>query len=339
MLDQFNISKNKFQHLSLPERRIIEKLARQGITKSEIANMLGRHRSTITRQLNNLKNTDWVRLGAKVKRMFVASKSHTNYQNNKSSCGAKFKIFRDLEFVKYLENAVINLKWSPEVAIARAKLLNMQFKTSVTAKTVYNYIDRNQLKINYFHLRFKLRRKKAKKRYIKQHKKRLGRSIEERPFNTERTEFGHFEADCICDKYNNAILVIQERLTRFGFMLTLDKHDSENSFKQLKTLRRKHPKMFKSITCDNGSEFYKYPEIETENLKVYFTHPYCSYEKGGIENLNGIIRRYIPKGKDLKSITRQKLQSICYHINNIPRKILNFRTPYEMFEAYSNSIA
>lgn len=330
-----------FNHLSLAEKKLIQKFLSKGFKPSKIASILDRSRSTISRHINNKANTDFVKLGKKVKRMYVASIAHHNYINNKSRRGAKYKLFNDLNLVKYLEDKVINEKWSPEVAIGRAKLLGLSFKISITPKSVYNYIQRNQIKITPFDLRFKLRRKKSKHLNIKVHKKKLGLSIEQRPLSVEnRTEFGHWEADCVVDKNNNSVLVLQERMTRFCTIVKLNHHDSNSCFKQLEIFKRKFGKssklIFKTITCDNGSEFYSFPL--TKNTNVYYAHPYCSYEKGGVENLNGIIRRYINKGQDISKLSRQKIQSIKEHINSIPRKILDYKTPQEIFEENISSI-
>ena len=333
-LSHFN---KNFNHLNISERKLIQKLHLDGLSVSHIADLLGRHRSTISRQLNNKINLDFIRVRGKVVRTYSATKAHDNYSKNKSHCGAKYKLFQDSNLIKYLVDCVVNKKWSPEVAIGRAKLVGWNFKIHFSAKSVYNYIDRNQINISPFDLRFKLRRKKPKKQYIKQNKKKLGKSIEIRPaYINDRSEFGHWEGDTVVDKNCNSILVLQESTSRKGILLKLKRHTSEEVNRQLQILKNKFGKqfknVFKTITFDNGSEFYKTIEFENENLQIYFTHPYCSYEKGGVENLNGIIRRYLPKGKNLKEITRQKLKAINEQIDNTPRKILNYQTPKEYFE-------
>lgn len=333
-LSHFN---KNFNHLNISERKLIQKLHSDGLSASRIANLLGRHRSTISRQLSNKKNLDFIRVKGKVVRTYSAAKAQDNYSRNKSNCGAKYKLFQDASLIKYLEDCVVNKKWSPEVAIGRAKLIGWKFKIHISAKSVYNYIDRNQINISPFDLRFKLRRKKPKKQYIKQNKKKLGKSIEIRPqYINDRSEFGHWEGDTVVDKNCNSILVLQERTSRKGILIKLKKHTSEEVNRQLQILKNKFGRLFKNIfktiTFDNGSEFYKTIEFENKDLQIYFTHPYCSFEKGGVENLNGIIRRYIPKGKNLKEITRQKLKAINEQIDNTPRKILNYKTAKEYFE-------
>lgn len=333
-LSHFN---KNFNHLDISERKLIQKLHLDGLSISNIANLLGRHRSTISRQLSNKKNLDFLRVKGKVVRTYSAVKAQDNYSKNKSNCGAKYKLFQDNILIKYIEDCVVNKKWSPEVAIGRAKLVGWNFKIHISAKIIYNYIDRSQINISPFDLRFKLRRKKPKKQYIKQNKKKLGKSIEIRPeYINDRSEFGHWEGDTVVDKNCNSILVLQERTSRKGILLKLKRHTSEEVNRQLKILKNKYgekfKKIFKTITFDNGSEFYKTIDFENENLQIYFTHPYCSYEKGGVENLNGIIRRYLPKNKNLKEITRQKLKAINEQIDNTPRKILNYQTPKEYFK-------
>ena len=159
--------KRNFNHFTLNERKLIQKLSRNGLSASSIARLLDRHRSSISRQLNNKSNSDFVKVGSKVKRLYVASKAQLNYETNKSNCGAKYKLLEDKKLITYIEDCVVNKKWSPEVALGRAKLLGLSFNVNISAKSIYNYIDRNQLKITPFHLRFKLRRKKPKKQYIK----------------------------------------------------------------------------------------------------------------------------------------------------------------------------
>lgn len=94
-----------------------------GLSISCIANLLGRHRSTISRQLSNKKNLDFLRVKGKVVRTYSAIKAQDNYSKNKSNCGAKYKLFQDNNLIKYIEDCVVNKKWSPEVAIGRAKLV------------------------------------------------------------------------------------------------------------------------------------------------------------------------------------------------------------------------
>ena len=329
------IKVKKFNHLNINIRKIIQKLSFQHYSITQIACIVGVNKSTVSRQLSNKSNYDFLKIGNKVKLTYSPTKAQENYTKNKSNCGAKYKIFKDMNLVRFIENAIIKDKLSPDAAIGRQKLIGWNFKISITPKSVYNYIDRNQLKVTMFDLRFKLRRKKPKKKQAKENKRKLGQSIELRDKSIEnRNEFGHWEIDTVVDKNQNSVLVITERMSRFGIIFKLKKKTSENVIIFLQRLQKrlgktKFKKYFKTITCDNGSEFYQMYKLN--NTKIYFTHPYSSWEKGTVENYNSIIRRYIPNGKDISKITRQKITAINKEINNLPRKILNYHTSEEIF--------
>ena len=346
MIISENEVKNK--HLTLPERKIIQQNLLDGVPIGQIAKALGKHRSTIYKELSFRENYDYVRIRKKVKKIYVAKLAQANYQKRRKNSGPKYKIFKDDNLVKYLEDNIGDVKkgkMSVDVAIGRAKYLGLKFKVSVTMQTVYNYIHRGQLKISKFDLPYILSRKPNEKKdeNKKKNKTKLGESIENRPENVnDRSEFGHWEGDCVVDKDNNAILNIFERQKRMMFIFKLKKHNSENVLKALNkfinSFGKIRYKVFKTITFDNGTEFYRVTELENKNLKMYFTHPYSSWEKGGIENSNGIIRRYIPKGKDIGIIKQEKLDRVANQINNTPRKILGYRTPRECFEEALQSI-
>ena len=91
-------------------------------------------------------------------------------------------------------------------------------------------------------------------------------------------------------------------------------------------------RIFKTITADNGSEFTKLNELKEENIGVYFTHPYSSFEKGTNECHNRMLRRFIPKGRSMTGYTQEDISHFADIINGLPRKILGDCTPEEMFE-------
>ena len=331
-MENLSHKKRNFNHFCLKERQILENLLKQHYKVSAIAVILGKHRSSIYRQINNLANTDFVRFGKKVKRFYVANKAHSNYLMNKSNCGAKLKV-----------DCIKNKKY-PDVALGRAKRLGLEFQISVTPHTVYNYIRKNILNgINMFDMKYMLTRKPNKKGKERVNKTKLGTSIELRPdYINNRLEYGHWEGDCVVDKNQNALFILLERKMRCGKIFKLKKHDSQNILDCINKLKKQYGKkfkhIFKTITFDNGSEFAKVFTLESEDLHIYFTHPYSSFEKGGVENYNGWIRRYIPKGTDISKISREKIQAINSQINNVPRKILNYKTPAEVFQTYLDSI-
>lgn len=159
-------------------------------------------------------------------------------------------------------------------------------------------------------------------------------SIHERPIEADGTRPGDWEMDLIVDKNSNAILVLMERSTNFVLMEKL-KHGKKAKPLAKAVWRLLLPykgNMLKTITTDNGSEFAEHEWITKHlNVPVYFTDSYCSWQKGGVENENKLIRQYIPKGTDISTVTDGKIKKTQYKLNERPREKLNFLTPKECF--------
>ena len=310
---------SSFRQLRKEDRVRIELLVKQKWKQARIAKELGFHRSTISRELRNLKNWD-------NRNRYDADVSDERYRESKSFCGAFCKIYFNKGLLEFVTEQLIKKRWSPKVSIKYAKNNNM-FEKYFSHRSVYNWIRDGLIEIKNEHLRYGLR----KRRYLSQlrkNKKKMGKSIEERPgiVNT-REQFGHWEFDCIVDEYHNAILVGQERMTRYFVMERLERLNSHTAFSAVNRWLKKFP--IKSITCDNGSEFAKYHQLNTD---VYFTHPFSPHEKGSVENLNGRIRWDIPKRTSLNRYSAEQLISITENINTTPREILNYKTPAELFD-------
>ena len=325
--------------LSLPERRVIEQLNLKGKKKIEIAELLGVHRSTIGRELNDKNNWDykrvsWFRGRKHVVKTYCADKAHANYLKARKKCGAKIKHTKDKEFLKEVEKRFWESGDTPQTRYSLDAIIgemNSESKILFTSKTMYNYIRaKNITKIKPHDLPHMVSRKRNRKKIDRVNKRILGTSIEERPeIINKREEFGHWEGDCIVDGVHTALLIKYERLSRKVVIRKLDKHDKA-SVELIESLFRKT--YFElSATYDNGSEFWDRAKHETETYRVYFTHPSSPYEKGGVENVNGIIRRYIPKGTRLETLTDSDIQRIEDHINNMPRKILGYKTANNVY--------
>ncbi len=211
-------------------------------------------------------------------------------------------------------------------------------ETIVCTKTLYNYKDRRLLKVKNIDLLLKTRRK-AKNDKAREHKRILGESIESRPKEVEdRQVFGHWEIDTVIGKRGSepVIMTLTERKTRANMLFLLNDKTSEDvncSIDSLKDwLGNKFSEIFKSITADNGPEFSKLSsKLEAYGSKAYFAHPYSSWERGTNERHNGIIRRFIPKGKSLKDVPLSAIRRIQDWMNSLPRKILGYMSPAARF--------
>jgi IS30 family transposase len=190
-------------------------------------------------------------------------------------------------------------------------------------------------------------RRKPKKAKCRQHKKILGRSIDERPTNVEnRDEFGHWETDLVIGSKSgedNVLLTLLERKTRYLKAIRIPDKSAESviaAFQNICDCLGNHfSSIFKTLTTDNGSEFARLSELESgTDTKVYFAHPYTSCEKGSVENHNGLIRRFLRKGKRMDAYSPDDILGVELWANALPRKILGYKTPDEALEAELDSI-
>ena len=338
--EQYTTKKRKYAHLNLYERKEIERCFKAGFSIGAIAGALGRSKSTISREIKRGSVTqrkpkyskpikkehleNW--LPYKEFKAYFAETGNEVARANKSRSGGKYKLFKDMELVKYIEEKILIDKYSPDAVIG--SLSEGRFKIKVCTKTVYNYIDRGLLRVKNIDLLMKVRLK-PKKRSIRAHKRQLGRSIDLRSPNVEtREEFGHWEADTIAGKgHKGAILTLVERKTNKGFMLKLPDMSASSVLKAFRQLKD-NMYLFKSITFDNGSEFADCSQLETE---IYYAHPYSAFERGINENYNRMIRRFIPKGKSFDSIDQETLNRINNWIDTYPRKRLGYKSAEQVF--------
>ena len=161
---------------------------------------------------------------------------------------------------------------------------------------------------------------------------------------SEREEFGHWEMDSVIGKREkgNTLVTLTERKTRNELIFKAKDKTAKSVVKILNTLERAYgkdfSKVFKTITVDNGTEFSAYEEMEKsiygkkrKRTKIYYCHAYSSWERGSNENQNGFIRRFIPKGADINSVSPNELREIQNYINNYPRRIFNFANSEKLF--------
>lgn len=213
-------------------------------------------------------------------------------------------------------------------------------KEIVCVKTLYNYVDSMLLRLRNIDLPLKVRRRRTTSS-IKKNLKHMGRSIDERDSNVdERNEFGHWEIDTVIgskSKSDNVVLTLVERITRKYIALKITSKTSFAVNEGIAYLKEyygtKFSQVFKTITSDNGSEFAELSQIENDtSIKIYFTHPYSSWERGSNEHHNGLLRRFIRKGKRMDNYSYEDIMFIADWCNSLPRKILGYKTPDELFD-------
>ena len=187
----------------------------------------------------------------------------------------------------------------------------------------------------------KVLRRKGKSKNGKETRSKLrnkGKSIRKRDKSVyKRKEFGHWEIDTVVSgvgKSKACFVTLAERKTRY-YIVIKSENKTAQAVKQavIKTLGKYPEGTVRTITTDNGAEFAKWQEIERElKTNVYFADPYCAWQKGTNENLNGLLREFYHKGRNLARVSAKTLAQNVAKINNRPKKVLNFQTPADLFE-------
>lgn len=328
----------KNKHLSPFERGQIAALHNAGHSNRDIARRLGRAHQTIANELQRGTTTQ-LKTGRMSYTAYFAETGQAVYARNRINCGAKSKLLVAIEFIDFACEKITDQGWSPDAVVGFAnKQTEWKDKPLVSTKTLYNYIDLDLLSVRNIDLPMKTKRNTKTKR-IRKNKRILGTSIAERPPEIEgRMEFGHWEIDTVEGKKSddNALLTIVERKTRNYYAILLDDQDHDSVDYAINQLQQEFgeifPQVFKTITSDNGSEFSNLALGLKDVTDVYFARPYSPFERGSNERHNGLLRRYIPKGKAISDYSKQAIKRVYQTLNNLPRKILDYQQPAVLFE-------
>lgn len=258
------------------------------------------------------------------------------------------KIGNDHALAAFLEDKMLNAHYSPAAALGAIKAEGREFSVTISEWTLYSYITKGVFAtLTNKDLPMRGARKTGYRK-VKEARLPRGASIEERPADIQdRAEPGHWEMDSVVSAKgsNKRLLVMTERTLRQELIFLMPDGTTESVIRVLNGLERKlgaetFSEVFKTITVDNGSEFADCQRIEKSCLRVgertrlYYCHPYSSYERGSNENCNRLIRRWLPKGTSFKKLTHQAVREIQDWINNYPREILGFQAAGQLFRAY-----
>ena len=258
------------------------------------------------------------------------------------------KIGNNFAVAEFIEEKILHEDYSPVAVCALLREEEYQEKYHITfcRATIYKYIDDGNI---FPHITNKdLPEKGQRKREYKQVREKRpprGRSIEERPPEVEtREEVGHWEGDTVVGKKGSKarLLVFSERATRNEIIIKIPDGTTKSVVRALDRLERRFgadfPRIFKSITFDNGSEFADCEGLERSRRRkgkkrttVYYCHPYTACERGTNENINRMIRRKFPKGTDFDKVRASKVKAAETWLNNCPRGILGFRSAVCVF--------
>ena len=318
-----------YKHITKVERLEIGILLKRGYSDAEIAQELGRDRSTIYRE--RMRNV--------VSGGYVSTKAHQKaYVRRKYAKYQCMRIVGDMKLREFIETKLLDEDWSPEQIAGR--LAHEAGLREVSAPTIYKYIRSPYGR----KLEYELDLAKKKRQTSRKKWQRKVTALEDRVFIDQRPEaantrsqYGHWEADFIVSGKaygNTSLLVLHERVSRYTLIRRIDARTAQNVEDVLAgTIPTLGP--FKSLTLDNDIAFRRHQKLsELIGAPIYFCEPYHSWEKGGVENVNRLIRRYVPKGCDISNYSSDDIQKYQPLINGKPRKILGYKTATEVFEAY-----
>ena len=313
-----------YRQLSPEERYMLAALRRQGLNQSQIAVALGRHRSTVCREVrrNSTRADGHYRA--------TTAQERTNGRRSRSRRNQRFT---PKDF--FLVDDLLCQQWSPEQVSGH---LRQTGQLAISHETIYRHIwrDKQAGGLLYTHLRGA--RKKRRKRYgAYDSRGRLAdkRPITERPAAVEtRRQLGHWEIDTVMGTGSkDCIVSLVERKTGLVLIGKLADRTTASLNRRVIRLTNGHNRAFKTITADNGTEFHDYKHIEARTPAIfYFAKPYHSWERGSNENANGLIRQYLPKGTSMARLSQHQCNSIARKLNSRPRKRLGFKTPLEVYK-------
>src|SRR5829696_7619594 len=311
-----------YRQLSPEERYMLAALRRQGLNKSQIARALGRHRSTVGRELRRNSTRSDGRYRA------TTAQERANGRRSRSRRNSRFTA---ADFA--LIDGLLCRQWSPEQVAGH---LRRTGQLLISHETIYRHVwrDKKAGGLLYTHLRGA--RKRRRKRYgAYDSRGRLAgkRLISERPPEVEaRKRVGHWEADTVMGTGSkDCVATLVERKTGLVLIGKLADRTARGLGRRLTRLIRSAGRV-ETVTADNGTEFHDYQRVERlTGAAFYFARPYHSWERGSNENANGLIRQYLPKGRSMAGLTQHQCNAIARKPNTTPRKRLGFRTSLECF--------
>ena len=312
-----------YRQLTSEERYMLAALRRQGLNHSEIARSMGRHRSTVSREVRrNSTRADGHY------RPFTAQE-RTQGRRSRSRRNSHFTA-RDFALV----DGLLCRQWSPEQVAGHLRRLRL---LSISHETIYPHVWRDKKRGGLLYTHLRGARKRRRKRYgADDSRGRLAgkRMISERPIEVEaRSRVGHWEADTVAGAGGrDCVATLVERKTGLVHIGKLSDRTAGSLSRRVIRLIRRQAGRFETVTADNGTEFHDYRRVEElTGVTFYFARPYHSWERGSNENANGLLRQYLPKGVSMAGLSQQQCNAIARKLNTRPRKRLGFRTPLECY--------
>lgn len=314
----------QYSHLTLEERCRLRGLMEIGLGVGEIARRLGRHRGTIHREVGRNRCVDGYRPDSAARRAWARKLRGS-------------RIMRSTRLRTHVEDRLA-MGWSPEQIAGRMELEEVEHR--VSAESIYRHAYSPAGR------QAGLPRQLAQRKATRGRRRRNGRrepaipdrvSIHQRPTKAHlRSQFGHWEGDLVhFRRQRDILLTLQERKTRLTLARRLLSKDAELTASAIVAELGALPaKARRTITHDNGGEFARHATVTAATgVRAFFCDPHSPWQRGGIENANGLLRRDLPRKIRLDGYTDNDIDDIVWNLNSTPRKCLGYKTPIEAFAA------
>lgn len=324
------MKKHTFRQLTAADRAQIEALDKEGFKQSVIARRLAVDRSSISRELTRHSTPHG----------YFAKMAQAQHEQKRKKCRPKRKV----EEVKAISRYVLEhiwRGWSPETISG-----TLRYQIAAGLRPSSDYVNHESIYRFVYDSEFGKKEKLFQylRRGQKRRRKRFGRKsqretlknrvfIDDRPVEVAtRATVGHWEGDAIIYPRKKAVNSLLERKSRFVVLTKLEQKTAVLT--KMAIVERLRPHCCRTLTVDNGTEHALHEEIAKElDAKVYFCHAYHSWEKGAVENMNGLVRRYLPRRTNIDELSQTELDAIATELNDRPRKILGYRTPAEVLQS------
>jgi transposase, IS30 family len=313
-----------YTQLTQEQRYQISALLKMGHNRTEIATVIGTHKSTVSRELSRNQGQRGYR-PKQAHRMAL----HRRGRSRKRISAETWELIE----------TKLRLDWSPEQV---SGWLIRHHAIQVSHEWIYQHIlaDKRAGGDLHRHLRCQKKRRKRYGSYDRRGKMPNRVSIEERPAVVEeRARIGDWEVDTIIGKrHRHAIVTLTERKSRLNLLAKVEQRTADQVGNAMIAVLQEVADRVHTLTADNGKEFADHERIaHALQADFFFAHPYAAWERGANENMNGLIRQYIPKTQDFATVTHADLMWIMNRLNHRPRKCLDFQSPFEVF--FEQSVA
>jgi transposase, IS30 family len=313
-----------YRQITSEERYTLGLLRQRGLAPAAIARMLGRHRSTIGRE---------VRRNGTPRDGCYRPQLAEWYARGRRSHSRRNQRFSPADWVQIY--ALLREDWSPEQVAGR---LRLEGRLAISHETIYRHIWADLRHGGTLHCHLRGARKQRRKRYGRYDSR--GRLAGKRPITTRpavveaRTELGHWEGDTVLggSPAGPCVLTLVERKTGYVLVGHLARRSTAAVNRRAQQLIAAQPHPVRTITVDNGTEFHGYAALErTTGTQFFFATPHHAWERGTNENTNGLLRQYLPKRQSMAQLTQYDCTRIATKLNRRPRKRLGYRTPEECY--------